>query len=271
MRKPTLAIAAAAAVSLSLASCSAEAQIEPTAGVSSISNGADTTNPPTADEQLASLYEPEVVAASSDDATDWDGATITTGGTYRITGGVGDVTVDAPDETVVLVLDNATVSGRINIDANAAALVLEGESTVAATGLGTDEGAVHATSDLTVTGSGKLTVESDGDGVVSKDDLVFTGGTVTVDAGDDAVRGTDSVSVRDGAVLDLTAAGDAKVEETNRVLRRVRASMLKDIGSEELAVTFETLQRIEQRASRPQDAKTAQVKTAQAKSTAEAR
>jgi len=47
--------------------------------------------------------------------------------------------------------------------------------------------------------------------------------------------------------------------------------MLKDIGSEELAVTFETLQRIEQRASRPQDAKTAQVKTAQAKSTAEAR
>ena len=208
MRKPTLAIAAAAAVSLSLASCSAEAQIEPTAGVSSISNGADTTNPPTADEQLASLYEPEVVAASSDDATDWDGATITTGGTYRITGGVGDVTVDAPDETVVLVLDNATVSGRINIDANAAALVLEGESTVAATGLGTDEGAVHATSDLTVTGTGALTVESDGDGIVSKDDLVFTGGTVTVDAGDDAVRGTDSVSVRDGAVLDLTAAGD---------------------------------------------------------------
>jgi MarR family transcriptional regulator for hemolysin len=76
---------------------------------------------------------------------------------------------------------------------------------------------------------------------------------------------------RRAKTLHLTAAGDAKVEETNRVLRRVRASMLKDIGSEELAVTFETLQRIEQRASRPQDAKTAQVKTAQAKSTAEAR
>jgi MarR family transcriptional regulator for hemolysin len=36
----------------------------------------------------------------------------------------------------------------------------------------------------------------------------------------------------------------------------VRASLLKDIGSEELALTFETLQRIEQRASRLHEAKT---------------
>jgi MarR family transcriptional regulator for hemolysin len=40
------------------------------------------------------------------------------------------------------------------------------------------------------------------------------------------------------------------------VLRRVRASLLKDIGADELAITFETLQRIEQRASRLQDTKT---------------
>lgn len=208
MRKPTLAFAAAAALSLSLVSCSAEPTIEPTAGVTSISNGADTTNPPTADEQLDALYEPEVVAVSSDEATDWDGTTITAGGTYRITGDVADINVDAQDETVVLVLDNAKVAGRMDIDAGAAALVLEGESTVSATGLGTDEGAVHAASDLTVTGTGSLTVESDGDGIVAKDDLVFTGGNVAVNAGDDAVRGTDSVSVHDGAVLHLTAAGD---------------------------------------------------------------
>lgn len=208
MRKPTLALAAAAALSLSLASCTTEAQIEPTAGVTSISNGADTTNPPTADEQLAALYEPEVVAASSDDAADWDGETITAGGTYRITGDVSDVSVEAPDETVVLVLDNAKVAGRITIDAGAAALVLEGDSTVSATGLGTDEGAIHATSGLTVTGTGALAVESDGDGIVAKDDLVVAGGSLTVNVGDDAMRGTDSVTVRDGAVLNLTAAGD---------------------------------------------------------------
>lgn len=208
MRKPSLAITAAAAISLTVASCSAGAQVEPAAQETSISNGTDTTNPPTASEQLASLYEPEVVDAPGDSAQDWDGNTITTGGTYRITGEVADITVEAPEDTVVLVLDNAKVSGRVSIDADAAALVLNGNSTVAATGLGTDEGAIHATSDLTVTGSGALAVESDGDGVVAKDDLVIAGGSLTVNAGDDAIRGTDSVSVRDGAVLQLTAGGD---------------------------------------------------------------
>lgn len=61
---------------------------------------------------------------------------------------------------------------------------------------------------------------------------------------------------RRAKTLHLTRAGEAKVEETNRILRRVRASLLKDIGPEELAITFETLQRIEQRAGRLQDVKT---------------
>ncbi|WP_164937669.1 MarR family winged helix-turn-helix transcriptional regulator [Bradyrhizobium guangxiense] len=61
---------------------------------------------------------------------------------------------------------------------------------------------------------------------------------------------------RRAKTLHLTRAGEAKVEQTNRILRRVRANLLKDIGPEELAVTFETLQRIEQRTSRLQDVKT---------------
>ncbi|APO54088.1 MarR family transcriptional regulator [Bradyrhizobium diazoefficiens] len=60
---------------------------------------------------------------------------------------------------------------------------------------------------------------------------------------------------RRAKTLHLTKAGEAKVEETNRVLRRVRASLLKDIGADELAITFETLQRIEQRAGRLHEAK----------------
>ena len=61
---------------------------------------------------------------------------------------------------------------------------------------------------------------------------------------------------RRAKTLHLTARGEAKVEEINRVLRRVRASLMKDISGEELAITFETLQRIEQRGSRLHDAKT---------------
>jgi MarR family transcriptional regulator for hemolysin len=48
----------------------------------------------------------------------------------------------------------------------------------------------------------------------------------------------------------LTPLGESKADEINRVLRRVRASMPKDIGYEELAVTFMTLQRLERQARR---------------------
>jgi MarR family transcriptional regulator, transcriptional regulator for hemolysin len=55
---------------------------------------------------------------------------------------------------------------------------------------------------------------------------------------------------RRAKTLHLTPTGEAKVEETNRVLRRVRASLLKDIEPDDLAATFDALQRIEQRANR---------------------
>jgi MarR family transcriptional regulator for hemolysin len=41
------------------------------------------------------------------------------------------------------------------------------------------------------------------------------------------------------------------------VLRRVRAYLLKDIAADDLAVTFEALQRIEQRANRLGEARAA--------------
>jgi MarR family transcriptional regulator, transcriptional regulator for hemolysin len=55
---------------------------------------------------------------------------------------------------------------------------------------------------------------------------------------------------RRAKTLHLTPTGEAKVEEINRVLRRVRAHLLKDIDADDLAATFEVLQRIEQRANR---------------------
>jgi len=53
---------------------------------------------------------------------------------------------------------------------------------------------------------------------------------------------------RRAKTLHLTGKGEAKAEEINRVLRRLRAQLLKDISPEDLAVTFDVLQRIEQRA-----------------------
>jgi MarR family transcriptional regulator for hemolysin len=59
---------------------------------------------------------------------------------------------------------------------------------------------------------------------------------------------------RRAKMLHLTALGEMRADEINRVLRRVRAHLLKGVSSEDLAVTFEALQRIEQRASRLQEA-----------------
>jgi MarR family transcriptional regulator, transcriptional regulator for hemolysin len=53
---------------------------------------------------------------------------------------------------------------------------------------------------------------------------------------------------RRAKMLHLTAIGETKAEEINRVLRRVRAYLLKDLSSEDLAVTFEVLRSIEKRA-----------------------
>src|SRR6266404_423834 len=59
---------------------------------------------------------------------------------------------------------------------------------------------------------------------------------------------------RRAKMLHLTALGEMRADEINRVLRRVRAHLLKGVSGEDLAVTFEALQRIEQRASRLQEA-----------------
>jgi MarR family transcriptional regulator for hemolysin len=53
---------------------------------------------------------------------------------------------------------------------------------------------------------------------------------------------------RRAKMLHLTAIGETKADGINRVLRRVRAYLLKDISSEDLAVTFEALRSIERRA-----------------------
>jgi MarR family transcriptional regulator for hemolysin len=55
---------------------------------------------------------------------------------------------------------------------------------------------------------------------------------------------------RRAKMLHLTVLGEKRADEINRVLRRVRAYLLKDIPGEDLAVTFEVLQQIEQQASR---------------------
>lgn len=63
------------------------------------------------------------------------------------------------------------------------------------------DGAVFSKEDLTFGGSGSLSIASEkGNGVVSKDDLVITGGKYVIDAASHGLEGKDSVRISDGEI-----------------------------------------------------------------------
>ncbi|MCQ2462938.1 MAG: carbohydrate-binding domain-containing protein [Clostridia bacterium] len=71
------------------------------------------------------------------------------------------------------------------------------------------DGAIFSRDDLTVNGTGSLTVKSEYQhGIVCNDVLVVSGGKVTVEAVQDAIHANDSVRIRE-AELDITAGDDA--------------------------------------------------------------
>lgn len=76
------------------------------------------------------------------------------------------------------------------------------------------DGAIYSRDDLTVNGGGSLTVETKySHGIVCNDDMVFTGGNVTVKAPRDGIHANDSVRIKD---CELTvSAGDDGITAAN--------------------------------------------------------
>lgn len=148
-------------------------------------------------------------------------------GTYHLTGEIADgmITVKAGDGVVRLILDNVVIknsSGPAILCESAEDLVIElaGENYVedgAEHSVDIDEdarGAIYSKDDLTFQGDGKLMVVANfEDGIVSKDDLKFNGGTYEITAADDGIRGTDSVYIVDGDFA-INATGDG-IKSTN--------------------------------------------------------
>ncbi|VXC08586.1 conserved exported hypothetical protein [Arthrobacter sp. 9AX] len=168
----------------------------------------------------------KVAGGSSSDAVKVDGdtVTITAAGTYRLSGSLSDgqVVVAAGEEDVVrIILDGTAIASSTGSpfvvqSANEAIVYLEDGSSNKLTDSanyadqGTDapNAALYSMADLTIAGSGSLTVDGNyNDGISSKDGLVLAAGTVTVDAADDGIVGKDYAVLLDGA-YQVTAAGD---------------------------------------------------------------
>ena len=152
---------------------------------------------------------------SSDTLIDDGVVTIKAAGVYVISGTLSDGTiiVDAgDDDKVQLVLDGAAITAADyaaiyakNADKVFVTLADNTENTLTVSGdyEQTDDNnvdaVVFAKCDLTLNGSGTLTVkDTAGHGIVSKDDLVVTGGTYKVDSQDHCLNGKDSVRIAGG-------------------------------------------------------------------------
>ena len=164
-------------------------------------------------------------ADSDGDAVTVDDGTVTiaAAGTYVLSGELsGQVVVDSAGDGVVrLVLDDATITSETTaaidvVDAQSVVVVLaDGSSnaladaeTYADTSEDAPTGALYSTADLTIGGTGSLTVTGNSNnGIVGKDGLVITGGTIDVTSVDDGILGKDYLVLTDGAVT-VDAVGD---------------------------------------------------------------
>lgn len=151
--------------------------------------------------------------------------TITEAGTYVLTGTLqGTILIDAgKNDTVRLVLNGVTVtasSGSALYEKKAAKVILTmAEGTVnsftdasiyvLAEGETEPDAALYAQNSLTINGTGSLTVTGNANhGIVSKDDLIIAGGTLSVTAAGTGIRGRDSLTILDGDIT-VNATGDA--------------------------------------------------------------
>lgn len=151
--------------------------------------------------------------------------TISKEGTYMVSGTLdnGQIIVDAADtDKVQIVLADA----GINCETSAAIYVksadkvfvtlaegttnkLSGGTKYIDTDDNTVDGVIFSKEDLTVNGSGSLEVNASyKHGIVSKDTLAITGGTISVNAVSQCLAGKDEVKILDGTFL-LTTSGKA--------------------------------------------------------------
>lgn len=189
-------------------------------------------------EQTANLSA-AVYVNLADDGTTVDGrganvegniVTITDEGVYVISGTLSDgqlVVEAAKEDKVQLVLEGANITN----DTSAALYVKQADKVFITTGAGTDnsfrttgifsaiddnniDGAVFAKDDIVFNGEGTLKVVCVLDhGIVGKDDVKVTGGTITVDAKGDGIQANDGVYIAGGTVSVLNSNEGIEGEE----------------------------------------------------------
>lgn len=157
--------------------------------------------------------------------------TITDEGIYLISGTLddGQIIVDADGKKVQLVLDNAVIncsnSSAIYVSNAKKTFITLADSTKNVLSDGKDyvfadteknepDSTIFSHDSLTINGTGELEITGNyNDGIRSKDDVVITGGKITINAIGNAIKGKDYVAIADGE-LNITAGQDG-IKSTN--------------------------------------------------------
>ncbi len=215
-------------------------------GTAAAATAADTAASPTANAQATAapalsdpVDETKVttdsfsISADGGDATQNGSVyTIASAGEYTLSGLLSDgqIVVDAGDGEVKLILSDVSIScstgAPIRID-SAAEVTVKAEkdsyNTVTDRRTGSadgveDDAAIYAACDLKLSGSGTLIVETAFDnGVKSKDDLSVKNLTLKVTAAGNALKGNDSIEIKSGSLILISAASDGVKTENSDV------------------------------------------------------
>ena len=151
---------------------------------------------------------------------------ISEAGTYVLSGLLddGQILIDAAkSDTVHLVLggvsitnvDSAALYGKkagkviLTLAEGTQNNLLSSDGTAASQGEAEPDAVLYCQNSLTINGDGKLTVTGNNNhGIVSKDNLIITGGTLSVTSAGTGIRGRDSLTVTGGDIT-VNAQGDA--------------------------------------------------------------
>ena len=173
------------------------------------------------------LEQDTITAEGNDAVVNGNTVTVTKEGTYHISGSLanGQIIVDAGEkDKVQLVLDGVDITCSTSAcilvkEADKVFVTLADNSENFLSDTGTEylqsddtmnvDAVIFSKTDLVFNGNGSLTVNAGfHDGIVSKDDLKFTGGSYTVTAAEKGIVGKDSLRIKDGS-FKIVAEDDA--------------------------------------------------------------
>lgn len=171
------------------------------------------------------LSDSSIAVDGSGASANGDTLTIKSAGTYVLSGTLSDgqIVVDAgKEDTVKIVLNGADLKSSnsapiyskqskktiITLAKGTSNKIEDAVSYDYAEGEDEPDAAVFSQDDLTINGSGSLSVTGNfNNGIGSKDDLVITGGNITITSANDALRGRDSIAIKRGTFT-IDAGGD---------------------------------------------------------------